>query len=146
MLKLYLDNCCYNRPFDDLRQEKNNLEAQAIKLIIDKYWKDEFEIYTSDALVIEMNSIKDQIKKAKVLEVYNKLNLINIPFSNNIIKRASELRQYNIKNMDSLHIAYSESSKIDYFITTDKLLINASSRANLNVKVINPISFIMEVI
>lgn len=146
MLKLYLDNCCYNRPFDDLRQEKNNLEAQAIKLIIDKYWKDEFEIYTSDALVIEMNNIKDQIKKAKVLEVYNKLNLINIPFSNNIIKRASELRQYNIKNMDSLHIAYAESSKIDYFITTDKLLINASSRANLNIKVINPISFIMEVI
>ena len=146
MLKLYLDNCCYNRPFDDLRQEKNNLEAQAIKLIIDKYWKDEFEIYTSDALVIEMNSIKDQIKKAKVLEVYNKLNLINIPFSNNIIKRASELRNYNIKNMDSLHIAYAESSNIDYFITTDKLLINASSRANLNVKVINPISFIMEVI
>lgn len=146
MLKLYIDNCCYNRPFDDLRQEKNNLEAQAIKLIIDKYWKDEFEIYTSDALVIEMNNIKDQIKKAKVLEVYNKLNLINIPFSNNIIKRASELRQYNIKNMDSLHIAYAESSNIDYFITTDKLLINASSRANLNVKVINPISFIMEVI
>ncbi len=146
MLKLYLDNCCYNRPFDDLRQEKNNLEAQAIKLIIDKYWKDEFEIYTSDALVIEMNNIKDQIKKAKVLEVYNKLNLINIPFSNNIIKRASELRKYNIKNMDSLHIAYAESSNIDYFITTDKLLINASSRANLNVKVINPISFIMEVI
>ena len=146
MLKLYLDNCCYNRPFDDLRQEKNNLEAQAIKLIIDKYWKDEFEIYTSDALVIEMNNIKDHIKKAKVLEVYNKLNLINIPFSNNIIKRASELRKYNIKNMDSLHIAYAESSNIDYFITTDKLLINASSRANLNVKVINPISFIMEVI
>ena len=146
MLKLYIDNCCYNRPFDDLRQEKNNLEAQAIKLIVDKYWKDEFEIYTSDALVIEMNNIKDQIKKAKVLEVYNKLNLINIPFSNNIIKRASELRKYNIKNMDSLHIAYAESSNIDYFITTDKLLINASSRANLNVKVINPISFIMEVI
>ena len=145
-MRIYLDNCCYNRPFDDLRQEKNNLEAQAIKLIVDKYWKDEFEIYTSDALVIEMNNIKDQIKKAKVLEVYNKLNLINIPFSNNIIKRASELRQYNIKNMDSLHIAYAESSNIDYFITTDKLLINASSRANLNVKVINPISFIMEVI
>lgn len=48
--------------------------------------------------------------------------------------------------MDAYHIAYAESSNIDYFITTDKLLINASSRANLNVKVINPISFIMEVI
>ncbi len=27
MLRLYLDNCCYNRPFDDLRQEKINIEA-----------------------------------------------------------------------------------------------------------------------
>lgn len=48
--------------------------------------------------------------------------------------------------MDSLHIAYAESLNIDYLITTDRLLINASSRANLRIKVINPINFIMEVI
>ena len=146
MLNLYLDNCCYSRPFDDLRQEKNNLEAQAIKVIIDKHWKNEFKIYTSDALVFEMNNIKDQIKRAKVIEVYNKLNLINIQFSDKIIKRAYEIRKYNIKNMDSLHIAYAESANIDYFITTDRLLVNAASRADLKVKVINPINFIMEVI
>ncbi len=146
MLKLYLDNCCYSRPFDDLRQEKNNLEAQAIKVIIDKYCKDEFEIYTSEALVLEMNNIKDQIKRAKVLEVYNKLNLTNIKFSEKIKQRAIELRQYNIKDMDSLHIAYAESLNLDYFITTDRLLINVSNRANLKIKVINPINFIMEVI
>lgn len=93
-----------------------------------------------------MNNIKDQIKRAKVLEVYNKLNLTNIQYSDNILKRACEIRKYNIKNMDSLHIAYAESSNIDYFITTDRLLINASSRADLKVKVINPINFIMEVI
>ena len=90
MLKIYLDNCCYSRPFDDLRQGKNNLEAQAIKVIIDKYWKNEFEIYTSDALIFEISNIKDQIKKAKVIEVYNKLKLINIPFSDTITKRAIE--------------------------------------------------------
>lgn len=146
MLKLYLDNCCYSRPFDDLTQEKNNLEAQAIKGIIDKYWKNEFEIYTSEVLTLEMNNIKDQIKRAKILELYNKLNLTNIPFSDKIIKRANEIRNYNIKDMDSLHIAYAESSNIDYFITTDRLLINASNRTDLKVKVINPINFIMEVI
>ena len=121
-------------------------EAQAIKLIIDRYWINEFEIYTSAILVVEMDNIKDQIKRAKVLEVYNKLNLMNIPFSDKIIKRANEIKQHNIKNMDSLHIAYAESSKIDYFVTTDRLLINASDRADLKLKVINPINFIMEVI
>lgn len=93
-----------------------------------------------------MNNIKDPIKRAKVLEVYNKLNLTNIPFSDKIIKKANEIKQYNIKDMDSLHIAYAESLNIDYLITTDRLLINASNRANLKVKVINPIQFIMEVI
>ena len=63
-----------------------------------------------------------------------------------IIKRAYEIRKYNIKDMDSLHIAYAESFNIDYFITTDKLLINASKRAGLKMKVINPIEFVMEVI
>ena len=35
---------------------------------------------------------------------------------------------------------------IDYFITADKLLINASKRAELKMKVMNPIEFVMEVI
>ena len=48
--------------------------------------------------------------------------------------------------MDSLHLAFAESKDVDYFITTDRLLINASNRANLKIKVINPIEFIMEVI
>ena len=54
MLKLYLDNCCYNRPFDDLEQEKINLEAQAIKVIINQYYNGEIKIYTSDAILYEM--------------------------------------------------------------------------------------------
>lgn len=146
MLKLYLDNCCYSRPFDDLTQEKNNLEAQAIKIIIKKYCNDEIKIYTSDALLFEMSNIKDVIKRAKVLEIYNKLNLTSIEFSDKIMERAYEIKKYNIKDMDALHIAYAESINIDYLITTDRLLINASNRATLKTKVMNPIDFIMEVI
>lgn len=37
MLKLYLDNCCYSRIFDDLTQEKVNLEASAIETIFRKH-------------------------------------------------------------------------------------------------------------
>ena len=85
-------------------------------------------------------------KRAKVLEIYNKLNLTNIEFSDKIMERAYEIKKYNIKDMDALHIAYAESINIDYLITTDRLLINASNRATLKTKVMNPIDFIMEVI
>ena len=93
-----------------------------------------------------MSNIKDVIKRAKVLEIYNKLNLTSIEFSDKIMERAYEIKKYNIKDMDALHIAYAESINIDYLITTDRLLINASNRATLKTKVMNPIDFIMEVI
>lgn len=48
--------------------------------------------------------------------------------------------------MDAYHIAYAESKKVDYFVTVDRQLINASKKANLNLKVINPVEFVMEVI
>ncbi len=145
MLKLYLDNCCYNRPFDDLEQEKINLEAQAIKVILNQYYNGEIKIYTSSAILYEMENIKDDIKRNKILEVYNKLNLTNISFSNKIKQRAVKLKQFNIKDMDALHLAYAESENTDYFITTDRLLINASKRTDIKIKVINPIDFVMEV-
>ncbi len=145
MLKLYLDNCCYNRPFDDLEQEKINLEAQAIKVILNQYYNGEIKIYTSSAILYEMENIKDDIKRNKILEVYNKLNLTSIAFSNTIRQRAVELKQFNIKDMDALHLAYAESENTDYFITTDRLLINASKRADIKIKVINPVEFVMEV-
>ena len=52
---------------------------------------------------------------------------------------------YNIKDMDALHIAFAEYAELDYLLTTDKLLIKSSAKANLKFKVINPVDFIMEV-
>ena len=35
-MKIYLDNCCYNRPFDDLSQERIYLESETILMILRK--------------------------------------------------------------------------------------------------------------
>jgi hypothetical protein len=39
LLKIYLDNCCFNRPFDDQNQVKIRLESTA-KLYIQKLVRD----------------------------------------------------------------------------------------------------------
>ena len=146
MLKLYLDNCCYSRPFDDIKQEKINLEANALENIFRKHINKEIKIYGSIAIDFEISKIKSDNKRRQVEDLYDAMELTAIDYSKEIKQRAIELKQYNIKDMDSLHLAFAESKNIDYFITTDRLLINASKRANLNIKVINPIEFIMEVI
>lgn len=63
MIKLYLDNCCYNRPFDDLSQEKNKIEAQAIETIIKMYADGNIIIYKSRALEFEINKITNINKR-----------------------------------------------------------------------------------
>ena len=145
-MRIYLDNCCYNRLFDDLEQEKINLEANAIENIFRKHINKEVEIYKSMAIDFEISKIKSDNKRRQVEDLYDAMELTEIDYSEEIKKRAIELRQYNIKDMDSLHLAFAESKDVDYFITADRLLINASKRANLKIKVINPIEFIMEVI
>lgn len=146
MLRLYLDTCCYNRPFDDLEQEKINLEANAIENIFRKHINKEVEIYKSMVIDFEISKIKFDNKRRQVEDLYDAMELSQITYTPEIKQRALELKQFNIKDMDALHLAFAESTDIDYFITTDRLLINASKRANLKIKVINPIEFIMEVI
>ncbi len=146
MLKLYLDNCCYNRPFDDLKQEKICLEATAVEDILKLSINQKLLLYKSIAIDFELSRISDGNKKRQVEDLYDAMNLIDIPYNDTIKIRATELRKYNIKDMDALHIAFAESANVDYMVTTDRLLLNAAKRADLMVKVINPVEFIMEVI
>lgn len=102
-------------------------------------------IYKSKAIDYEISRISDGDKRRQVEDLYDGLELENIPYTYKLDKRVEELEKYNIHYMDAYHIAYAESKEVDYFITVDKQLINASKKANIKIKVINPIEFIMEV-
>ncbi len=50
-MKVYLDNCCYNRPYDDQRNLPNSLEAQA-KLHIQMLIKEK-KVQQASSFVLE---------------------------------------------------------------------------------------------
>jgi hypothetical protein len=52
-LKLYLDNCCFNRPFDNQNQLKVYLETQAKLAIQEKIIAGEYELVWSYILDYE---------------------------------------------------------------------------------------------
>ena len=109
------------------------------------YVNNKITIYKSRAIDYEISRISDRDKRRQVEDLYDGLELENIPYTYELDKRVEELEKYNIHYMDAYHIAYAESKEVDYFITVDKQLINASKKVNLKIKVINPIEFIMEV-
>ena len=54
-MKLYLDLCCLNRPFDDQSQARVAMESQAVVLILEKIDRGEHDLCNSAALVVENN-------------------------------------------------------------------------------------------
>ena len=145
MIKLYLDNCCYNRPFDDLSQERIYLESETILMILRKKEEGQYLIIGSDILEIEMSRMKDEIKKQRVKELYEMAD-IHIDYIEEIKQRSKEIMAMsNIRLFDSLHIATAEYAGADILLTTDDKLEKMSEKLKLNVKIMNPIRFVLEV-
>ncbi len=59
--------------------------------------------------------------------------------------RAKDIRsQSNIKTYDSYHVALAERANADVMVTTDVKLEKMALHLKLNVKVINPVRFMMD--
>ena len=69
-MRIYLDNCAYNRPYDDLTQLSVNLEAQA-KLQIQTWIREEkYDLVTSEMLMKEIEDCPFEIRQKGEEEHY----------------------------------------------------------------------------
>jgi predicted nucleic acid-binding protein len=140
-MKVYLDNCCFNRPFDDLSQTIVNYEATAKMYIQSLVKYKSLALCTSYMLLFEVNESPFENSKEHILQFINDYSyyFVNhdkeseiIPLSNNIIKTG-------IKIKDAVHLACSIIAECDYFISTDKRLTKHKTN---EIKIVNPIDFI----
>lgn len=145
IMKIYMDNCCYNRLFDDRSIIKNYLEREAVLLVLELIYEGRVEIIGSDVLVKEMLAIKDVTKRKRIHALYQNCVLESVFADSEVIRRAKEISKFaGTTSFDSLHLAISEKN-VEVFLTTDIKLVRASKRIDLSVKIMNPIEFIMEV-
>lgn len=144
-MKIYLDNCCYNRLFDDRSNIRNYLEREAVLIVLQKAFDREIEIVGSDILEIEISKIKNDEKRNDVEGVYNALVTDIVRVNSQIEMRAVQIREKsNIKAFDSLHLASAEAGA-DILLTTDIKFLKGCQRIKSKITVKNPVEFIMEV-
>ena len=145
MLIVYLDNCCYNRPFDDRSNIRNYLEREAVLIIMQMAYEGNIKIVGSEVLQKEMSLISNNEKRRDVESIYNELTSAVIMLNGWIIRRAEEIMaQSSIKSFDSLHLASAET-EADVLLTTDTTFMKAANRLNTKIRVRNPINFLLEV-
>ena len=140
-----MDNCCYNRPFDNRSNIKNYLEREAVLLVMQMAYDGNYQIIGSEVLEKEMSMITNEEKRQNVGVLYRSMINDVIRINASIVKRAKEIvEQSSIKAFDSLHLASAET-KADILLTTDIKFIKAANKLETKIKVQNPISFILEV-
>ena len=144
-LKIYLDCCCFSRPFDDLSQDKIRFECEAVLAILKACENGIWNIFGSDILDDEISRIPNAFNKLKILMLYSSTS-IKVEINDEIINRAKELqRTANIKPYDALHLASAEYGGADIFLTTDRKFLNRAEKSNVKIRVSNPAIWIMEV-
>ncbi|MDR2705008.1 MAG: hypothetical protein LBC02_04435 [Planctomycetaceae bacterium] len=135
---IYLDNCCFNRPFDDQTQIIIHLETISKLFIQSLVLQGKLDLVWSFMLDYEIKDnpfIERQIK----IHEWEKLAVVDCDYSDEIDIKAQELMEMNIRHKDALHIAAAIVSDVDFFITTDKRLLNKNI---LETIIVNPIEFV----
>jgi predicted nucleic acid-binding protein len=139
-MKIYLDNCSYNRPFDDQSSMVVRFETDA-KLRIQELVKNgALELVWSFVLDYENNANPFEEVKSKIAE-WNNLASVDCDYLDMIEQKAAALMKLGFRQMDASHIACAVFAGADCFITTDKKILN---KHITDIKVVNPIDFIRE--
>lgn len=146
-MKIYLDVCCLNRPFDDQTQDRIHLEAEAILAVLNYSRMSGWSVIGSDAIDFEIGRMPDHDKRLKV-QILSTLHDVYVKVDAGVERRAMELRQMGLKDLDALHVSCAERAKAEVFLTTDDHLLSKAlqNRKILKVRIENPLRWVTEVL
>jgi hypothetical protein len=142
-MKIYLDNCCFNRPFDDQSQLRILLESEAKLRIQENIRSGIFELVWSYILDYENSQNPFRERREQIIK-WRTYSDEDIEESEDVLNIASMIMKHGIKKMDSLHLACAMKANTDYFLTTDDGVIKKATLIQ-NIQIVDPIGFIKEV-
>ena len=137
-LKVYLDNCCFNRPYDNQNNLLVLLETEAKLFIQDLIHSEKLILVWSFVLDYENNDNPFEEKKKSII-LWKSLAVTDCDLCDEIADKAKTLMQSGLKQKDASHIACAIYANADYFITTDRKILNKHVQG---INLINPIDFV----
>lgn len=142
-MRVYLDMCCYNRPYDDQSQIKVSLEAQAKLHIQDLIQKKRLELVTSYMLRYECGQNPYEMRRRAIMQFVDTYTAayIGLERKDEIVSMAADIMKTGIKFKDACHVASAVYANCEYFISTDKRLLKYKTD---QIKLVSPIDFVTE--
>lgn len=142
-MRIYLDNCCFNRPYDDQSYMSISLEAQAKLHIQDLIRNGRLEMVASYMLVYENGQNPYEMRRNAITKFIEKNTTVYVSDARleEISRHAHEIMKTGVKYKDACHVACAIMSDCEYFLTTDRRLLKYRTD---KLKIMNPLDFIRE--
>jgi predicted nucleic acid-binding protein len=142
-MRIYLDNCCFNRPYDDQSSITISLETQAKLYIQNLIHQGKIEMVTSYMLMYENGQNPYEMRQKAITEFIEKNTTVYVSEAKQeaIVQKAQEIMQTGVKYKDACHVSCAIFAECDYFLTTDNRLLKYKTD---EIKMMNPLNFIKE--
>ena len=103
-MRVYLDNCCFNRPFDDQRQARVRLEAEAKLYIQEQIRNNTLELAWSYILDLENAANPFEVRRTTISgwRRYARMDVEETPA---LVQQAHSLVALGLKAKDALLVA-----------------------------------------
>ena len=120
-MRVYLDNCCFNRPYDSQSQMRISLETQAKLYIQESIRNQEIELAASYMLRFENEQNPYEIRRQAITEYIRGNTSVYIDYDRmeEVAKEAKSIMETGIKQKDAIHVASAIIAGCDCFLTTD---------------------------
>ncbi len=140
-MRVYLDNCCFNRPYDDQSYMSISLETQAKLHIQDLIRQNKLEMATSYMLVYENGQNPYEMRRNAIMEFMEKNTTVYVSDAkaDAVSEQAREVMRMGVKYKDACHVICAIMSGCEYFLTTDRRLLKYHTD---RMEILNPLDFI----
>lgn len=140
---VYLDLNCFNRPFDDQRQDRIAHETAAVFAILQRIIDGVDQLVWSSILTFENAQHPLADRRTEIAQWAHRA-VANVVVSPQVATRARALTAAGFRPLDAPHLACAEAAACDRFLTCDDQVLRRARRVQVGLRVQNPADYIQE--
>jgi len=139
-MRIYMDNCCFNRPFDSQAQVRVRLETEAKLRIQERVVSGEIELAWSYILDYE-NAANPFEERRAAVGLWRTRSVVDVVETPVLLKNAKSLVVLGLRSKDALHVACAIEAGCEYFVTTDDALLRKLA-GYTQISAVDPTAFV----
>lgn len=141
-MRIYLDNCCFNRPFDDQDSLTVRLETEA-KLHVQQLVK-EGKLTLCWSYILDFENAANPFEERRIeIQRWEELAAESVMETRGILAGSRVATSKGMKALDALHLACAQAMKCDIFLTVDKGILRKAGVFD-DIRILSPIDFVIE--